>query len=179
MQTLTFDDLTHVGTIGRKHGTRGELCLQLMRDIVNADGDVPDCLFIEIDSLPVPFFIDEWRERGTDVMLVKFDGVDSDAQAANLTGCSVYALSKDLPREAQFRSWQAFKGYTIKDEAGNVIGEITAVDDRNENILLYVSSPMRQEEIILPFHEDFVRNIDEKARTLQLSIPEGLLNIND
>lgn len=179
MQTLTFDDLTHVGTIGRKHGTRGELRLQLVRDIVNADGDVPDCLFIEIDSLPVPFFIDEWRERGTDVMLVKFDGVDSDTQAAKLTGCSVYVLNKDLSEEAQFRSWQAFKGYTIKDEAGNVIGEITAVDDRNENILLYVSSPTRQEEILLPFHEDFVRGINETERTLQLFIPEGLLNIND
>lgn len=179
MQTLTFDDLTHVGTIGRKHGTRGELRLQLMRDIVNGEGDVPDCLFIEIDSLPVPFFIDEWRERGTDVMLVKFDGIDSDTQAAKLTGCSVYALNKDLSEEAPFRSWQAFNGYTIKDEAGNTIGEITAVDDRNENILLYVSSPTRQEEILLPFHEDFVRGFNETERTLQLFIPEGLLNIND
>lgn len=175
---LMKEDLTLIGTVGRKHGTRGEVRLQLLRDIVNTEGDVPDCLFIELEGLPVPFFIDEWRERGTDALLVKFDDVDSDSQASALTGNNLYALTKDLDDDNMIRSWQAFKDYTVEDENGTNVGKVNSVDDRNDNILLYVTTP-NGSEVILPLHEDLVRDINHQAHTLRLAIPEGLLTLND
>lgn len=176
---LSPNDLTLIGTLGRKHGTRGEVRLQLSRSIIGADDDVPDCLFIEIDGLPVPFFIDEWRERGTESMLVKFDGVDTDAQATALTGCRAFVLTHDLDDDADGpHPWLALRGYAVHDAEGTNIGEVADVDDRNDNIILYVTVPDGR-EVMLPFHEDLLLATDHAARTLRMAIPEGLLTLND
>ncbi len=175
---LTEKDLTLIGTVGRKHGTRGEVRLQLTQPIIDADGDVPDCLFIQIDGLPVPYFIDEWRERGTETLLVKFDDVDSDEEATKLTGNDVFALTADLNPEDAVPAWKSIEDYTIQDQNGNPIGKVNDIDARNDNVLLYVETPQKN-EIILPFHEDLVIDIDHTSQYLRLQIPEGLLGLND
>ena len=170
--------LTPVGRVGRRHGTRGELTLQLTRSIEDETGDVPDCLFITIEGLPVPFFIDEWRGKGDTNLIVKFDDVDTEAQAAELVGCELSLPTDELEgREAEMLTWQAFKGYRVETAEGEPIGHITAVDDRNANILLYVMKADGN-EVLLPLHEDFIHELDHDTRLLRLELPQGLLDIN-
>ena len=47
-------------------------------------------MFVMIDGLLVPFFFEEYRFSSDVVALVKFEGVDTLEQAADLTGCDVY-----------------------------------------------------------------------------------------
>lgn len=174
----TLPSLTPIGRVGRRHGTRGELTLQLTRSIENSIGNVSKCLFITIDGLPVPFFIKEWRSKGGTSLIVKFDDVDTDTQATQLVGCEVSLPVAELEeREAEVLTWQAFKGYCIETVNGTPIGRVTAVDDRNANILLYVCTADGR-EVLLPLHKDFIHELDHHARLLRLDLPQGLLDIN-
>ena len=176
MNTLPL--LMPIGRIGRRHGTRGELMLRLTRTIEDCAGNVPDCLFITIDGLPVPFFIDEWRNKNSTSLIVKFDEVDTEAQVTELIGCEASMPTAELEeRKSEFIGWQTFKGYRIEATDGAPIGHITAVDDRNINILLYVTTNNGC-EVLLPLHEDFIHELNHKARLLRLTLPKGLLDIN-
>lgn len=171
--------LTPVGRVGRRHGTRGELTLQLTRPLEDEEGEVPDCLFLTIDGLPVPHFIDEWRGRGGTSLIVKFDGVDTEVDASALTGCEVGVESDWLGEEPDLaHTMQALTGYTVEQADGTPLGTVTAVDDRSQNLLLLVATPQGG-ELLLPLHENLLVHFDPAARLLRLEVPQGLLNLNE
>ena len=70
-------------------------------------------------------------------------------------------------------TWQYFIGFRVLDKQHGDLGEITAVDDSTMNILFCIEKD--GEELLLPAHEEFIRNIDKKKREILVQIPEGLL----
>lgn len=72
---IATDNLTAIGQFGRPHGLKGEISAQ----IPNTDIDPGEllCIFVELDGLYVPFFIESWRTKGAESVLLTLDGVDS------------------------------------------------------------------------------------------------------
>ena len=52
-------------------------------------------------------------------------------------------------------------------------GEIEQVDDYSGNVVLTVKHG--DEELLVPFHPEFVVEIDEEQKRLTLNLPEGLI----
>ena len=164
-----------IGRLGKPHGVKGELSLQFSDDIF--DRVDADYLIVVVDGLPVPFFFEEYRFRSDEVALVKFEGVDSEDEARNLTGCDVY-----FPRELsdggdQAPSWAELTGFQVLDaHSGQVVGVATGVDDSTLNTLLEVSRPDGSTALV-PLTDDLLERFDREKRTLTLVIPEGLLDL--
>ena len=59
-----------------------------------------------------------------------------------------------------------------------IIGKVSGIDDNTANVLLIVER-RDGSEIYLPLAEDFIDAIDDDNRTLRMTVPEGLLSIND
>ncbi len=175
----TLPPLTQVGRIGRRHGTRGELTLHLTHALENSENEMPAYVFVTLDSLPVPYFINHWRGKGGASYIVRFDGVDSEESAAELVGCEISLPTDEVPtRQGETSGWHAFVGYRVETAQGLPIGKVTAVDDRNANILLYVTTE-NGKEVLLPLHDDFVSAHYEEERLLRLDLPQGILSINE
>ena len=85
---ITLNDVYRIGTLGKPHGVKGEIAFSFEDDVF--DREEADCLFIMIDGLLVPFFIEEYRFSSDVMALMKFEGIDSLEQAMSLTGCEVY-----------------------------------------------------------------------------------------
>ena len=71
-------------------------------------------------------------------------------------------------------SLNEFIGYTIIDYVLGNIGIINDVDDKTENVIIKVIHSSGK-EIILPFNDDLIDEIDDDAKTIQFSAPEGLI----
>jgi 16S rRNA processing protein RimM len=69
--------------------------------------------------------------------------------------------------------WRLFIGYTITDQHGTTLGMIDAVEDSTMNVLFIVSDG--DKEHLIPATEDFIVAIDEKKKSLEMFIPEGLI----
>ena len=82
------DDVYKIGTIGKSHGVKGEVSLYFDDDVF--DRVDADYLFLDIDGILVPFFFEEYRFRSNETALVKFEGIDTQEQARNITGCGVF-----------------------------------------------------------------------------------------
>ena len=63
------------------------------------------------------------------------------------------------------------------NQEGTYVGTVAHVDDSSANVLLTIEEE-GGDEVMLPFHNDFLLNYDLRDRTLQLFIPEELINLN-
>ena len=170
-------DVFQIGYIKKLHGTDGEVEMSITDDIF--DRVDADYLFLKVDGLYVPFFIEEYRFKSNETVLMKFDGVASMKQAEAIVKCGVY-FPHELVRddvEAPL-TWNVLTGFTLRGKKEGEIGRVVGVDDSSANILLAVAKNGGG-ELLLPFHPDLVEDYSEKERYVTLNIPDGLLTINE
>ena len=173
---ITDHDVYKIGSLTRTHGVRGEVAFQFTDDV--CDRVEADYLFLHLDGLLVPFFLEEWRFRSDNVALLKFEDIDSADDARRIVGTEVY-FPKDLTPEdldEEELEWQHFTGFEVWQD-DSLLGTVTSVLDQTANVLLVVTTP-DDRELLIPAHEDFVLEADHRQRRLLVSVPEELLNLN-
>ena len=72
-------------------------------------------------------------------------------------------------------TWDSFIGYTVIEEKFGILGKITDVDESTINVLLSVDH--EGEELLIPAAEELITDADHEARTLTVSLPDGLLEL--
>lgn len=168
------EDTYPIGRITKSHGLKGEVVFNFNDDIF----DRVECpyLICEIDGILVPFFMEEYRFKTDSSALVKFEDIDSADQAQQLIGSEVYFENKYIEEgNAEEVSLNYFIGFTINDTDGHTIGKITGIDDQTENWLFQVETPTA--DVLIPAHEDFITDINHKDKTIEMDLPEGLLDL--
>ena len=164
-------DTYKIGTLTRTHGIGGELSMNFTDDVWDrADADY---VFLEVDGIQVPFFLEGWRFRSDSVALLKFQDIDSSESALEYVGADVY-FPHDLtpePSEDDEYTWRHFTGWKVVDDIDGEIGEIEHVEDSTANTIFFVGDKL------IPATEDFIERIDAKERTIYMNLPEGLLDL--
>ena len=165
------EDVYRIGKLGKTHGVRGEISFLFDDDVF--DRVDADYLILSIDDILVPFFIEEYRFKTDSNALMKFEGIDTQERARELTGCEVYFPHELADSDEDTISWAAIVGFYITDADSNrTIGRIAAVDDSTINILFEL-----EDGRLIPASEDLITAIDQQARTITMRLPNGLLNL--
>ena len=132
-----------------------------------------DYVFIEVDGIQVPFFLEGWRFRSDSVVLLKFLDIDTSEDADEYVGANVY-FPYDLtpePDEDDEYTWKHFTGWQVVEAKAGIIGEIDYVEDSTANTIFCIDGKL------VPATEDFIERIDAKERTIYMNLPEGLLDL--
>lgn len=166
---IRTEDVYKIGVLGKPHGVKGEISFRFEDDIF----DRADCdyLILQTDGILVPFFIEEYRFRSDEVALVKFCDIDTQARAAELTGCEVF-FPRHLAEEdgGGEMSWAAIRGYEIEDtRTGRSVGRIAAVDDSTLNTLFEL-----EDGTLIPAAADLIESVDTKEMRIRMRLPEGI-----
>jgi 16S rRNA processing protein RimM len=170
---ISRDDILLIGRTQKPYGIRGEIMV-LFQKAAFADIDT-DYYFLEIEGIPVPFFVEEFT-YATDVSArVKFEDVNDEKQAARYTNTNVFLLREAIGEAAGELNddWEHFVGYTIVDQFGETIGIIRDVDSSTINVLFVVEQ--EENELLIPATEDFIMGVDEAKKKIEMSLPEGLI----
>ncbi|NMC41678.1 MAG: hypothetical protein GYA43_11010 [Bacteroidales bacterium] len=133
--------------------------------------------FIEIEGKPVPFFPEYAEVRGENTILVRFEDYTDIERLRTLAGCRVQIRSDEKHQKQPF-TVSELKGYRLTDTGKNMTGIITTVTDNNGNILLDVNTE-KGKTILIPFHNDFVEEINPEKREIKMHLPEGLSDLNN
>lgn len=164
-------DTYKIGTLTRTHGIGGELSMNFTDDVWDrADADY---VFLEVDGIQVPFFLEGWRFRSDSVALLKFQDIDSSESALEYVGADVYFphdLTPERSEDDEY-TWRHFTGWKVVDDIAGEIGEIEHVEDSTANTIFFVGDKL------IPATEDFIERIDAKERTIYMNLPEGLLDL--
>lgn len=111
--------------------------------------------------------------------IVKFDYVDTLAQAGRLVGCEVLFEKRMLegqePEESGYDIFELI-GFEVKDQVSEETGEVADVADYSGNVVLTVS--IMNKEILLPLSENYICEIDFEHSRLLVQIPRELVELN-
>lgn len=176
-------DLQVVGFVNKPHGISGEMSVSFEPDAPAPT--VGTCLIVEMEGLLTPFFVDGVRPRGNaDTWLIRLDGIDEDSKAKPFNGKTVYMSRSDCagadtavdddddPQEGFYAD--DFIGYTATID-GEAVGTVTAIDDRTANYLFVITPAKGDDVLLIPVVDEFITDIDTNKRTIDFSVPEGLV----
>lgn len=169
------EDVYKIGKLGKPHGVKGEVRMLCTDDIF--DRVESDSLILEIDGILVPFFMEEYRFRSDERVLVKFADIDTEAQARELTGCEVYFPREQADRHEGEATWAELVGYALVDaRRDTLVGTITRVDDTTINILFEVETADGREALV-PASEELIEQVDKTRHRIHVRVPEGILEL--
>jgi 16S rRNA processing protein RimM len=177
---ITEQSLQAVGKFLKPHGVNGEITV--LRDFDELDFNDYSCVIVDVDGIFVPFFLNSVRQKGAETDLVSIDGIVNEFQAARLTNKIVYVLALEMPEDENAEEGEDgfyaedFVGYNVTTDDGRQLGEITGIDDSTENFL-FVITPAEGSNILIPVADEFIVDIDAEAKQLEVSLPEGLLDL--
>jgi 16S rRNA processing protein RimM len=160
-----------IGYISKTHGLKGHVILRL-NEYVQIDEAIKS-VFLELNGSQVPYFIEECRPNNTGYIL-KLETIDAVDTSKKLIGKKAFALADFILEEEE--SLNEFIGYAIIDSRLGNIGNISEVDEKTDNVIIKVIHPTGV-EIILPFNDDFIIEIDDDLKTIEFNAPEGLIEM--
>lgn len=104
-------------------------------------------------------------------------GIDTISAAEGLTGAELAIAEKDLPPiEASAFYTFHLKGCAVVSVEGEALGTVTDVLDSGATPILKVEG--KDGEILIPFAQSFLRNVDIEARRIEVDLPDGLRDLN-
>ncbi|MBD5232737.1 MAG: 16S rRNA processing protein RimM [Bacteroidales bacterium] len=175
---ISSDKLTALGTFAKPHGIKGEIAAAL--DMETAEILLaPGHLFVELDGLMVPFTILGVRPKSSETVLLTLKGIADEKQAGALTGKDIMLETELVPEDAD-----AAEGFYLDDligfavvADGTEVGTIEDYDDSTVNVLFKVKTADGR-EILIPADDNLIEDIDTDNKIIEMSLPEGLLELD-
>jgi len=173
--------LKQIGSFTKTHGIQGDLALYLNEnvsfDLIDKGIVEKEAVFVEIDGIPVPFFIAEngIRQLNDNTLLLRFDDLD-EKKASKLVTCQVYLNTTGITTTNQKpeEDPNEWIDYTVIDKNLGKIGQVQEFIDLKENPMLSILH--HKKELLLPLISDFIVSIDTENETITTNLPEGYLD---
>ena len=170
------EEVYKIGKLGKTHGIKGEISFLFDDDVF--DRVDADYLVLDMDGILVPFFFDEYRFTSSENALFIFEDMDSEQKAKSIVGHDVYfPLSLAEQAEEGELSWNYFVGFKVSDVNHGFIGTIADVENSTVNTLFIIENDGN--EVLMPAQEEFIKDMNQKERTMLVDLPEGMLNLDD
>ena len=164
--------LVTVGRIGKPHGIRGQVTLEVRTD-------EPELRFARGTTLHrenrSDLIVSEFHWHSSRVLL-KLVGVDSRSAAEDLRDSviTVERPESEVPKEDDEYYDSNLIGCEVRSVPGESIGTVTDVLHLPSQEVLVVAQGTT--EHLIPFVESIVPNVDIGAKRITVDAPEGLLN---
>lgn len=170
---MNQEDLVFFGQIIRTHGNNGALVIK--KDVHSkAKLKNSEPVFVDIQPTPVPFSIEQLLNETNGFLTLKFEYVNSPEKASSIIGLNVFLERKAKPSSKEFQPNDII-GFSVTDKEFGNIGIITAILEMPQQDIFQIEN--KGKEILIPANEDFINKIDRKNKKVEISAPEGLINL--
>lgn len=162
------------GILLKTHGVKGELLLKTVFEI-SENYNLTGAIFIEIDGLLVPFFIEEYTIASNQTIIVKITDLNDKNKALKFIDCKVYIEGIKKQKNKYNFSNSDLIGFTVINQDDKKVGKITDFMDIPGNFLICVEYSSK--EILIPFNELLIIDFDTNNKQVTLKIEKGLFNL--
>lgn len=184
------NEIIEIGKFFKAHGLKGE-----MNVIVDYEPEILEegyPLIVDVDGIFVPFYAESVRPKGTQSSLVKLEGINSKEETSEFVNKNIYMLKRDVAgyldiNVEQLEHDNDIIGYTVIDTVSGKLGNITQMDYSTENILMTINhnpdntpgdsaenDDEGADEIIIPFRESFICDLDDEHKTITVELPQSI-----
>jgi 16S rRNA processing protein RimM len=169
------EDCFYLGKIAKKFSFKGEVLIYLDTDEPELYENM-ESVFVEFNKNLVPFFIENSSLHKNDFLRVRFEDVDSEAEADKIIGLAVYLPLSMLPKLSGNKFYfHEVIGFEIEDKRLGVFGKIVSINDSSAQPLFEVVNG--SVEILVPMIDKFLVKIDRENKKVIMDLPEGLVEM--
>jgi len=169
------EDCFYLGKIVKKYSFKGELLAKLDTD-EPALYDNLDAIFIDLRGNLVPFFVASSQLHKSNLLRLKFEDVNTEADADALMKTEMYLPMDLLPKlEGDKFYFHEVIGFTINDQDFGEVGILQGINDSTAQSLFEIDRDGI--EILIPMNDEFIVKVDRKNKTILLNTPEGLIDL--
>lgn len=169
------EDCFYLGKIVKKYSYKGELLVKLDTDEPELYENI-DAVFMDLRGNLVPFFVESSQLHKSDLLRLKFEDVDTEADADALLKSELYLPLELLPKlEGNKFYFHEVIGFKIIDSNFGEVGTITSINDSTAQALFEIDR--NGIEILIPMNDEFIVNVDKTNRTIEVKTPEGLIDL--
>jgi len=169
------EDCFYLGKIVKKYSFKGEVLAKLDTD----DPDIYehlDAVFVELRDKLIPFFVEQSQLHKSELLRIKFEEVDTEADADAILKSDLYLPLDLLPKlEGNQFYFHEIIGFTITDKAFGEVGVIKGVNDSTAQALFEIDRD--GVEILIPMNDDFIVVVNRDTKTIMVDVPEGLIDL--
>ncbi len=173
---IDLTDCIALGTITKTHGIHGQVVL-MMDQLSFNDIQKMESVFIEIDGLPVPFFISSFEEKNSNALILTFDDAGIEDITKDIIDCQVFILKSSIKTEKKLLiADKNIIGYNVTDKTLGFLGVVAEIITIEQNPLIKITQ--EKKEILLPLQPDFILQIDPILKNIYVHVPEGLIDLS-
>lgn len=170
-----MEQLLRVGVISNTHGIRGEVKVFPTTDDVNRFKKLKKVILdtgkehINLEVTGVKFF--------KNLVILKFKGIDNINDIERYKGCDLLVTRENaVPLEENEYYIVDLIGCTVITDEGDTLGELVDVLTTGANDV-YVVEGEDGKEILLPYTEECILNIDVEKKEIKVHVLPGLLDL--
>lgn len=169
------DDCFYLGKIVKKYSFKGEVLAKLDTDQPELYENL-DAIFINYKNNLVPFFVERSQLHKSDLLRIKFEDVDTEADADDLIKTGLYLPLDLLPKlEGNKFYYHEVTGFTITDKNFGKVGTIMGINDTTAQALFEIDRDGI--EILIPMNDEFIVEVNRDNKTIIVETPEGLIDL--
>ncbi|MDE5774076.1 MAG: hypothetical protein K2H86_06440 [Muribaculaceae bacterium] len=177
------EEIIEIGKFFKAHGLKGEMNVVTDYDPSILEEGYP--MIVDMEGLYVPFYAESVRPKGAQSSLVKIDGINTKEETQTLVNKTIYMLRRDVADFldvdiTELEQDTDIVGYTLNDINLGEIGIISDMDYSTVNILMTLTVPNATDEnetITIPFRENFIIEISEQSKSVDVDLPESIREI--
>ena len=172
---MCSSDLLQVARIGKPHGIRGEVTVQVLTD---APGDrfVPGTQFVVEPASAGPLTVESARWN-KDILLLAFEEVETRNDAEALRGAKLYIETEELDEDDD-EGWYEHELVGLDVRVGDqVVGKVSGLHTMPVQDLLVVTD-QDGKEVLIPFVEQIVPEVNVGEKYVLVTPPAGLFEVN-
>ncbi|WP_452224954.1 ribosome maturation factor RimM [Lacinutrix chionoecetis] len=172
---MTKDDCFYLGKIVKKYSFKGELLIKLDTDEPELYENL-DSVFIDLRGNLIPFFMESSQLHKSELLRVKFEDVDTEADADALIKSDCYLPLSFLPELDDDKFYfHEIIGFKVEDKNFGDVGVIKGVNDTTAQSLFEIDRDGI--EILIPMNDEFILKVDKKNKIIFVETPEGLIDL--
>ncbi|KAB1067985.1 16S rRNA processing protein RimM [Tamlana haliotis] len=169
------EDCFYLGKIIKKYSFKGEVLAKLDTDEPDIYENL-DAIFVDLRNNLIPFFIESSQLHKSELLRIKFEEVDTEADADAIMKSDLYLPLATLPKlEGDQFYFHEVIGFAIEDVNFGHVGTITGINDSTAQALFEIDRDGL--EILIPMNDEFIVKVDRDNKTIIVETPEGLIDL--
>ncbi len=171
---MKSEEFVEVGYITKTHGLKGEV--QVVFSYPEPQKLKFTAIFLDVNAKMVPYFVASFKLSQQSLGYFLFEDVNHIDKAQLLVKKKVFMPKNKMPKKKKEEfTFFDLEGFTAVDEQHGNLGEILTVREYPQQFLATIN--YREKEALFPLSEDFITGIDIESKTLNVNLPEGLLDV--
>lgn len=170
--------MSNLSVVGRMSKLYGEGILLNLYNNFPSQFNTKEPLFVIIDKLEVPLFLNSFTRKGNSSAVVCFDDIDTEYRMSELLGmdvlfpCTESEDEYDEPSDdaIYFEDLEGWEAVLTNEHRGSIT---KFIDGENPLLLIDIEG----KEVFIPAQDEFFEDFDTQNKVVFFCLPEGLLDL--